>query len=105
MLSVEPSVIDVSVLFVTPFNNKVTLKTGKYNWSIRSTDKLNQQNTSGKREILVDIDSPNVTLVKPVNAYNQSTNSTVLFNCSAVDNLKLVNITLFLNTSSSWKAN
>ena len=47
--------------------------------------------------------SPTVSLISPSNA-NTTTNQTVVFNCSATDDINLKNITLYLNYSS-WHAN
>lgn len=47
---------------------------------------------------------PNVTLISPLNN-NVSTTKNILFNCSATDDYKLVNITLYHNISGTWKFN
>ena len=52
----------------------------------------------------VDSISPTTTLNSPANG-NSTTNQTVIFNCSATDNVNLANITLYGNWSGGWHAN
>ena len=68
---------------------------GVYSWTI----------TDGGLSTTCDVTPPKVRLVKPVNAYNQTANATIVFNCTATDNVKLVNISLYLNTSGTFTIN
>jgi hypothetical protein len=47
---------------------------------------------------------PIVSLVSPSNNYLSSCR-TIIFNCSATDNIQLVNITLYGNWTGTWRAN
>jgi len=53
----------------------------------------------------VDSTSPNVTLTNPPNQHNQTSNSTFVLGCSVVEETGLQNLTLFTNTTGTWKAN
>src|SRR3989338_4288948 len=87
--------------------NIAFLKNGVFKWNVVCRDTLNRAGNSSKANFSksrVDSTAPTVTLQKPVNAYNQSANATVLFNCSATDNNGLQNFSLYLNTSG-WHLN
>src|SRR3989344_4218792 len=87
--------------------NITFLENGVFKWNVVCTDKLNNKGNSSKANFSisrVDSTAPTVTLQKPVNAYNQTANATVLFNCSATDNKGLQNFSLYLNTSG-WHLN
>jgi hypothetical protein len=51
-----------------------------------------------------DILAPDVTLIQPVNYYNTSSQN-ITFNCSAEDDYKLENVTLYGNWGGGWHAN
>jgi PGF-pre-PGF domain-containing protein len=77
---------------------------GSYNWSIGCTDYLANSANSSIYLFNVTLIDPVVNLNAPVDNTNSS-NSTVIFNCSATDNLGLVNMTLYGNWTGSWHAN
>lgn len=54
--------------------------------------------------IVSDIESPVVSLNSPIPYYN-STSQNIVFNCSAIGNITLSNITLYGNWTGSWLAN
>ena len=76
-----------------------TIASGMYNWTFRSCAVNNtgyKCNVDVNRTFNLTLTSPIVTLNIPINSYN-TTNPSIVFNCSADDDLGVVNITLFLN--------
>jgi len=99
---------------VTGFNNASNLTRieinlslnilGTFNLTARFDGDENYTSSRQTRFFTVNTSAPTVTLNSPINNFNSSSSS-ITFNCSATDNLGLVNITLYGNWSSVWKAN
>ncbi len=73
----------------------------KCNWS------GNENYTSDEETWNVAISTilpPEIKLNSPVDNFNSS-NYSILFNCSGSDDIKLINVTLYGNWTGSWKAN
>ncbi|MBI2129961.1 right-handed parallel beta-helix repeat-containing protein [Candidatus Woesearchaeota archaeon] len=83
-----------------------TALSGQWNVTLNSSANWFFGNSSGDRNFTVagDYVAPIVTLNSPINYYNETSTSTITFNCSATDNVNLTNITLYGNWSG-WHAN
>ncbi len=79
------------------------LANGQYNWSINCSDIVGNVGNSSAYNLTVSVSAPTVVLDAPVDGFNSSS-SNVTFNCSAVDDNVVVNITLYGNWSG-WHAN
>ena len=75
------------------------LSSGTYKWSVSCYDYSNNSNTSLEYIFKVDLEGPAITLHNPINGFN-TTNSSVVFNFTAVDNFASV-----LNCSITAKGN
>jgi hypothetical protein len=76
-----------------------TLNNGEYNWTVGCYDDAQNTANSTYHNITTSTSAPTVDLNLPVNNYNSSTTS-IIFNCSAIDNSALANITLNI-----WNSN
>jgi PGF-pre-PGF domain-containing protein len=77
----------------------------QYNYTVRAMNHVGMSDFSNSLIISTLADNPPaVTLNAPVNGFN-SNSSIVNFNCSANDDIGLVNVTLYGNWSSGWHAN
>lgn len=81
-------------------NNSYTfskvLSSGLHNWSVIAYNLNNTYNQSETRYINLTIASPTITLNAPINYFN-TTNISILFNASVTDNLKVQNVSLYIN--------
>jgi len=73
-----------------------TLDTGEHNWTCEGTNNNNETTTADYRDFNITIIAPTVTLNSPIDYYN-STSPSVTFNCSASDDINLVNVSLLID--------
>src|SRR3989344_4799369 len=88
--------------------NKI-LSGGIYIWNFLAYDNTSKSVWSTNKTLNISIFSPidnlpATTLISPINN-SIDTDGSVIFNCSAVDDKKLINITLYHNLSGVWQAN
>jgi len=75
-----------------------------YNYSIKANNPIGDSDFSNNVTASTSTGGLVVTLNLPVNL-SESNSSLITFNCSATDNLGLVNLTLYGNWSGGWHAN
>ncbi len=93
----------------TDNNTNYFLNTGltpltAYNYSVKAFNQIGESAFSSNFTASTTGNIPVVTLNSPSNSSSDNSNS-VVFNCSATDDLGLVNITLYGNWSGGWHAN
>jgi hypothetical protein len=76
-----------------------TLSNGQYNWTIGCYDYVSNTANSSIYNLSIDVSAPTTKLNSPVDSYNSSSTS-LTFNCSAIDDSSLVNMTLNIWNSS-----
>ncbi|GAH71454.1 unnamed protein product, partial [marine sediment metagenome] len=82
--------------------NTTTL--GVWNYTIFYNDSVGNSN-SDEVEITISSDNPpTVTLNSPIDYYN-STLDSIIFNCTADDDISLVNVSLYGNWTGNWLLN
>lgn len=86
---------------VNSSNMTVELTTGKYTWNCLAYDIDGNLDWGSNNTLYVDPIAPNTTLNLPAANYANDTWTplNVTFNCSATDNLQLLNISLYLTDS------
>nr|AAZ32098.1 hypothetical protein [uncultured euryarchaeote Alv-FOS5] len=86
------------------WSNITGLSDGTYTFYAWANDTVGNTNQTGTRQVTVDTKAPSVTLNSPANdTYTNQT--TITFNCTADDNIKVANVTLYGNFSGSWTYN
>ncbi len=73
-----------------------TLDIGEHNWTCEGTNNNNETTTADYRDFNITVIAPTVTLNSPIDYYN-STSPSVTFNCSASDDINLVNVSLLID--------
>ena len=75
---------------------------GLYIWNCLGYDTSNNSAfATTNNTFRIDTTPPNVTLVSPIDQ-KTTTSSTILFNCSAEDNINLSNVSFYGNFGGSW---
>ena len=80
------------------------LSAGLHNWSILAYNKNSSANQSETRYINLTISSPTITISSPINYYN-TTNPTINFNTIVSDNVRVENVSLYINNTLSETIN
>ncbi len=78
------------------------LLNGAYNWSVQCYDTVAWNHTATTRTLTLGVNAPLVVLNAPIENAN-STYLTQTFNCTAHDDIGLVNMTLWSNWSGTWQ--
>ena len=94
---------DLTELNNTYYYKSVSVSDGYHNLTFFCNDSVDNVGNASIN-FTVDTTPPTVALNQPVDNYNSSS-SQVTFNCTASDNLHLVNVTLYSNFGGTWTAN